>query len=818
MKKFFALALSAAVAISAIGGNENIRIDPMPKLTLHSDRPAQFFEEAYVIGNGNLGAIIYGGIGEERIALNDITLWTGEPEIGVTTPDAYKAIPEIRAALEREDYRAADSLHRKVQGHYSENYQPLGYLTIKYPEPDSVLELGYTRNLDLTNAIAQQLYLTKGPHLYESVYMASAPDSIIMVRLRNEGREVVLSLDSQLPHETKAVADSADGTITSDGYAAYLSLPGYTSFEEKLRYDPARGTRFRTVVKAVPDEGGSVEALPDGSLSVKNNSEYIYLYITNVTSFNGFDRDPAKDGRDYKRLADARIAAASAKGGNQIWDDHVADYKNLFDRVTIDLGSTPDSIERLPTEVQLKRYTDLKEVNPDLEELYFQYGRYLLISSSRTPGVPANLQGLWNEYILPPWSSNYTTNINVEENYWPAEVTALGELHETAMINWIDNLTRSGEKTARHYYGVDRGWCLGHNSDMWAMTNPVGLNTGDPTWANWNMGGAWVATHIWEHYLFTKDKEYLKKYYPALKGAAEFCLGWLIEKDGKLITSPSTSPENRYVTPDGYVGATFYGGAADLAMTRQCLMDARDAAKVLGVDSDLQKEIDRTLPRLYPYQIGKKGNLQEWYYDWEDQDPTHRHQSHLFGLYPGRHISVDSTPDLAKAAARSLEIKGDNTTGWSTGWRVNLLARLRDSEKAYKMYRRLLQYVSPDNYQGPDKRSGGGTYPNLLDAHAPFQIDGNFGGTAGVAEMLIQSTPESIILLPALPVEWSNGKVTGLRARGGFVVDMEWKDGVIENATVVSPTGGTTTITYPTTSGQKTAIMTLTPGASKELN
>ncbi len=818
MKKLFALASLAVVAVSAFsaGGNENIRIDRLPWLSLKADRPARFFEEAYVIGNGNLGAIIYGGVGEERISLNDITLWTGEPEKGVTTPDAYKAIPEIRAALDREDYCAADSLQRKVQGHYSENYQPLGALTITYARPDSIF--AYLRTLNIADAVARQEYYTDKSVLYESTCFASAPDSVIVVRLHFPDRgEVALKLDSQLPHEVKSMAGMADGSIISDGYVAYSSFPSYTNVKEKLRYDPARGTRFRTIVKAVAEDGGNVDALADGGLRVKN-SEYVYLYITNVTSFNGFDRDPVKEGRDYKKLADGRIARAYAKGVDRIWADHVADYHNLFDRVTLDLGSTPDSVASLPTEAQLKRYTDLKEVNPDLEELYFQYGRYLLISSSRTSGVPANLQGLWNEYLLPPWSSNYTTNINVEENYWHAEVTGLGELHETAMIKWINNLLRSGEQTARHYYGVNRGWCLGHNSDIWAMTNPVGLNTGDPTWANWNMGGAWVATHIWEHYLFTKDKEYLKKYYPALKGAAEFCLGWLVEKDGKLVTSPSTSPENRYRTTDGYVGATLYGGAADLAMARQCLMDTRDAAEALGVDVGLRNEISAALPALYPYQVGKNGNLQEWYYDWEDQDPTHRHQSHLFGVYPGRHITVESTPDLAKAAARSLEIKGDNTTGWSTGWRVNLLARLRDGEKAYKMYRRLLQYVSPDKYEGPDKRSGGGTYPNLLDAHAPFQIDGNFGGTAGVAEMLIQSTPETIVLLPALPEDWESGHVSGLHARGGFVVDIEWNDGIVVEAVITSSAGGATTVTYPTSTGRQTRKVTLSPGGKTIIN
>lgn len=397
--------------------------------------------------------------------------------------------------------------------------------------------------------------------------------------------------------------------------------------------------------------------------------------------------------------------------------------------------------------------------------------------------------------MLPTWSSNYTVNINLEENYWASGTANLIEM-QYPLIEFIANLSKTGRKTAKDYYGVERGWCLGHNSDIWAMTCPVGLNEGDPSWACWTMGGTWLSTHIWEHYLFTLDKEFLCKFYPVLKGAAEFCMDWLVEKDGKLVTSPGTSPENKYITPDGYVGATSYGNTSDLAMIRECLIDAAEASKVLGVDKSFRKRIKKTLSRLYPYQIGKDGNLQEWYYDWQDQDPYHRHQSHLFGLYPGHHLSVEETPELAAACARTLQIKGDETTGWSTGWRVNLLARLRDGEKAYHMYRRLLRYVSPDNYKGEDARRGGGTYPNLLDAHSPFQIDGNFGGCSGVIEMLMQSSTNKIVLLPALPESWADGKVQGICARGGFVVDMEWKNREVVSLIVSSLKGGRTEICF----------------------
>ena len=760
-------------------------------MKLHYERPAEYFEEALVIGNGTMGATLYGGVKKDKISFNDITLWTGEPESENSSPDAFNVIPEIRALLDNEDYQGADKAQYKVQGHYSENYQPLGTLTIEYLDDTAGIS-DYHRWLDIGNATARTQYLKDGK-LFTSDYFASAPDSVIVIRLKSENKEGIhasLSFDSPLPHSSQV----ADNEISVEGYAAYHSFPVYYKAEDKHRYDPERGIHFKTLVRVLSVDGSVKDRYSESRIEIDGSTEVLIL-IANVTSFNGFDKDPVKEGRNYRSHVEKRMKCAVGKTYDALREAHIRDYKYYFDRVKLDLGDTDDDIAALPTDKQLLFYTDCKQRNPDLEELYFQFGRYLLISSSRTSGVPANLQGLWNESVLPPWSSNYTVNINLEENYWASGTANLIEM-QYPLIEFIANLSKTGRKTAKDYYGVERGWCLGHNSDIWAMTCPVGLNEGDPSWACWTMGGTWLSTHIWEHYLFTLDKEFLREFYPVLKGAAEFCMDWLVEKDGKLVTSPGTSPENKYITPDGYVGATSYGNTSDLAMIRECLMDAAEASKVLGVDKSFRKRIKKTLSRLYPYQIGKDGNLQEWYYDWQDQDPYHRHQSHLFGLYPGHHLSVEETPELAAACARTLEIKGDETTGWSTGWRVNLLARLQEGEKAYHMYRRLLRYVSPDNYKGEDARRGGGTYPNLLDAHSPFQIDGNFGGCSGVIEMLMQSSSNKIVLLPALPEAWADGKVQGICARGGFVVDMEWKNREVVSLVVSSLKGGRTVICF----------------------
>lgn len=762
------------------------------ELKLRYDRPADYFEEALVLGNGTLGATVYGGILQDKISLNDITLWTGGPEGEPYSPEAYKALPEIRALLDKGSYRDANRANQKIQGHYCENYQPLGTLIIDYDVNEGTKAEGYERWLDISNATAHSGY-TAGGTEFTSDYFVSAPDSALVVRLKSgsaSGIHARVSFTSLLPH---SVVPAKDG-LSVEGYVAYHSFPNYYRGAEKTHlYDPERGVRFRTLLKVIP-VGGRVSSFPSGDVKIDGCRE-VLIVLVNATSFNGFDKDPVKEGRDYQAEAERRLNAVAAKKYEELRGAHIADYKNYFDRVKLCLGTTADSIASLTTDRQLLLYTDRQQTNPELEALYFQYGRYLLISCSRTPGVPANLQGLWNEKILPPWSCNYTSNINLEENYWASETTNLSEMHQP-MLDFAKNLSQGGAQTAKAYYGVNQGWCLGHNTDIWAMTNPVGLNSGDPSWACWNMGGAWVSTHIWEHYLFTQDKAFLREYYPVLKGAAEFCLNWLVEKDGYLMTSPGTSPENLFIAPEGYASATSFGNTSDLAMTRECLIDAQKAAQVLGEDKAFRKKIEQTLARLLPYHVGKKGNLQEWYYDWEDQDPRHRHQSHLFGLYPGHHLSIDATPDLARACARTLEIKGDETTGWSSGWRVNLFARLADAEGAYHIYRKLLRYVSPDDYRGKDARRGGGTYPNLLDAHSPFQIDGNFGGCAGVAEMLMQSSENDIRLLPALPAQWKDGKVSGLCARGGFVVDMEWKNGKVISLSLTARVGGKTTLRY----------------------
>lgn len=747
-------------------------------LKLWYDAPAEHFEESLVLGNGQQGATVFGGISTDKIYLNDLTLWSGEPVDANMNPKAYKNLPAVREALAEKNYKKAETLVKKLQGKFSESYAPLGTLFLELNHDPFITD--YYRELDIDQAIAK-VKTTSNDNVIEREYLVSNPDKIFVIHLKSKKPGALgfkVRFESLLLHTTNA----SNNVLQANGAAPVKLDPNYVQQKRNsIIFDKKRGTRFTAQIQIKTNSGKIANT--DSSISIENATEAT-LYVSMATSFNGYNKDPAKEGLNQITLAQSQLNKAVNMGWDEIKKRHLKDYQNYFNRVTLNIEGNP--APNLPTNERLKRYAK-GETDPYLETLYFQFGRYLLISSSRTPAVPANLQGIWNSYLQPPWSSNYTMNINAEENYWLAENTNLSEMHQP-FLQFINNLSATGKITAKTFYGMP-GWVSHHNSDIWAMSNPVGnFGEGSPSWANWPMGGTWASTHLWEHYLFTQDVSFLKqKAYPLMRGAAEFCLAWLIRDSlGNLITSPSTSPENTFITNTGFKGSTLFGGTADLSMIRELFLDVIAAQKILKNDSLFASSINTALNNLHPYQVGKAGNLQEWYYDWQDAEPKHRHQSHLYGLFPGTHVTVEKTPLIANAAKKSLEIKGDETTGWSKGWRINLWARLKDGEHAYKMYRELLKWVPPDATK-ENYTNMGGTYPNLLDAHPPFQIDGNFGGAAAVAEMLVQSNEDYIELLPAIPKAWQSGSVKGLKARGNYEIEMTWSKGQVTSVKIKSP-------------------------------
>ncbi len=796
-------------------------------LTLWYRAPGATWNEGLPIGNGRLGAMELGGTDHTRIPLNEGTLTSGEPASDLRSinlrPDREYVSGLIAAGhyAEADEYIAAHWLGRAQQC-----YQPLGDLYIEMDHAAPVSD--YRRSLDLNSATALTTWTADGV-VYTRELFASFPDQVIVIRL-TASRPGALAFTAHLGsvHPTARFhrADSSTGEMSGQlpGFVLRRTLELVEQRHQQSRYPElwdASGQRrpgaapvlygraidgngmyfdARFVTRTV---GGSAVVSENGECHVTGATEAVML-LDAGSSFNGYDRSPSHDGIDPRQAPAAHLHAAIGRSFQDLRDRHEQDYQKLFQRVALTLES-PASVRALPTDERLARFAALGD--PGLAAMLFQFGRYLLIAGSRPGGQPTNLQGLWNDRVVPPWAASYTVNINTEMNYWPAEVTQLGELTDP-LFRLIRETAQTGAGAAKNMYG-NRGWVSHHNITLWRDAYPVDGNTNA---AFWNMSSGWLCSHLWEHYLYTGDRHFLEtQAYPLMKGAAEFYADWLVPaEDGTLVTPFSTSPENSFRESDGKPAATSRGSTMDLSIIRELFTRTIEAERLLNRDPELQDELKQKLARLPGFQVGRRGQLQEWREDFLEVDPRHRHLSHLYGLYPGNQINADATPALYAAARKSLEIRGDEATGWAMTWRMALWARLLDGDHAYRVMQNFLRIVRATG----EADTGGGLYPSLLDACPPFQIDGNYGYTAAVAEMLVQSHAGYIQLLPALPSAWPNGKISGLRTRGGFEVSLEWHEGHLTAASIQSTLGGVCRIRTADTFSLAGATSTAATGAN----